>query len=80
LVLTKSTAVNVWIVTHAAVGHNANHDAASDARFGAALGYGYDGALLLHETWSGIVTGEVAWTSDHDFRITAERVRGARWT
>jgi YD repeat-containing protein len=40
------------------------------------VSYGYDGALLLHETWSGGVAGAVAWTYDHDFRIAAETVRG----
>ena len=44
---------------------------------GATLGYGYDGSLLLTETWLGSVSGAVAWTYDHDFRITVESVRGA---
>jgi RHS repeat-associated protein len=43
---------------------------------GAGLAYAYDGALLLSETWSGSVQGDVAWTYDHDFRITNESVRG----
>ncbi len=44
---------------------------------GASLAYAYDGSLLLSETWSGSVQGDVAWTYDNDFRITNESVRSA---
>jgi YD repeat-containing protein len=44
---------------------------------GATLAYAYDGALLLGEAWSGLVTGDVTWTYDGFFRVTSERVGGA---
>jgi RHS repeat-associated protein len=44
---------------------------------GATLTYAYDGALLLGEAWSGLVTGDVTWAYDSFFRVTSERVRGA---
>ena len=41
---------------------------------GVNLGYLYDGALLLRETWSGGLTGQVSRTFDNDFGVLTELV------
>jgi len=38
--------------------------------------YELDGSLLKSLTWSGDVTGTVAWTHDTDFRVINETVNG----
>ena len=43
---------------------------------GANLAYEYDGEWLVHETWSGIVTGRVSRTYDHNFQFASHRVNG----
>jgi RHS repeat-associated protein/uncharacterized repeat protein (TIGR01451 family) len=39
-----------------------------------ALSYSHDGPLSTGEAWSGVVTGQVGFTYNNDFRITAETV------
>lgn len=39
---------------------------------GPSLSFGYDGALVTTQSWSGAVTGSVAFTYDDNFRKTAE--------
>lgn len=41
------------------------------------LSQAYDGPLLRSATWSGEVTGSVAWSYDSDFRPIEERVNGS---
>ena len=41
---------------------------------GAAVAYGYDGALLRRTTWSGALSGEVRYRYDSDFRVAAQVV------
>ncbi|MFN8546131.1 MAG: RHS repeat-associated core domain-containing protein [Candidatus Binatia bacterium] len=41
---------------------------------GVGLTYGYDGRLVTSATWSGAVTGRVAWTYDPDFHRATETV------
>jgi len=47
-----------------------------DGPEGVTLGMNYDGSLLKSLTWSGDVTGTVAWTHDTDFRVINETVNG----
>lgn len=44
---------------------------------GGSLGYSYDGGLVLAETSSGAVSGEVAWTYGTDFRPLTQTVNGS---
>jgi RHS repeat-associated protein len=37
----------------------------------------YDGELPTASTWTGTVSGSVAWSYDNDFRVSSERVGGA---
>ncbi len=43
---------------------------------GGALAYGYDGGLPTSVTWTGEVSGSVAFTYDSDFRLAARTVDG----
>jgi len=43
---------------------------------GSTLSYGYDGALLAAETWTGAVAGGVRYAYDDDFRISSVSVNG----
>jgi len=47
-----------------------------DGPDGVVLGMSYDGSLLKSLTWSGDVSGTVAWTHDTDFRVINETVNG----
>jgi hypothetical protein len=42
--------------------------------YGVNLAYQYDGSLITRVTWSGLVTGNVAWTYNSDFLPTTETV------
>lgn len=44
---------------------------------GVSLGYSYDGALPLNETWTGPVAGKVSRTYDNDFRVVSTSVNGS---
>ena len=44
---------------------------------GAGLGYRYAGTLLTGVTWTGPVSGSIAYTYNNDFRVTTENVNGA---
>jgi RHS repeat-associated protein len=43
---------------------------------GVSLAFGYDGSLLLQESWTGPAAGSVGRTYDNDFRITGLNVNG----
>lgn len=43
---------------------------------GANLAYNYDGSLLARVTWSGEIAGNVGFTYDDNFRLTAESANG----
>jgi RHS repeat-associated protein len=43
---------------------------------GETLTLGYDGMLKTSETWSGAISGSVAWTYNNDFRVSATTVNG----
>ncbi len=47
---------------------------------GVGLSYGYDGSLLLSETWTGPVTGTVSRQYDNNFRIIERTVDGTAIT
>jgi len=49
---------------------------AIDGPDGVTLGMSYDGSLLKSLTWSGEVTGTIAWAHDTDFRVVNETVNG----
>ena len=44
---------------------------------GSTLGYTYDGSLLKSQSWSGAITGTVAYGYDNNFRLISESVNGS---
>ena len=44
---------------------------------GSSLAYTYDGSLPKSSTWSGPVSGSVAWNYDNNFRVTSRSINGA---
>jgi RHS repeat-associated protein len=43
---------------------------------GGTLSYDYDGSLLTRETWAGIISGNIQYTYDHNFRLISQSVNG----